>query len=223
MSATLVDRWERHEPWSGTVLLVASVALAGVAVYKTVFFHTPVEVSTVVDIGYGGFALLLTGIALLGLYPHVRDASPRTATAAVASSGLSIIFVIVVWVWLLGTTLRLGRVPVLPEEAPIWAGLALLGNFVTLSVGFVLFAVASRRTTAIPSSASTLLGVPALMWVVLIANIAINFQPQNVSIAVYVVNSITVGIIGYVVRGRGHEASSRSRAPDPATDRGEAP
>ncbi len=217
MSSLHVEWWERFEAKSGTSLLVAGVALAGVAVYKTVFFHTPVEVSTVVDIGYGGLALLLTGVALLGLYPHVRDASPRTATAAVASSVLSVIFVTVLWGWLISATLRLGRAPVMPEEVPIWAGLALLGNFITLSVAFVLFAVASRRTAAVPSSASILLVVPALMWLGLIANIAINFHPQNMSILVYVVNAITVGAIGYVIRGRGHGASSRSLATDSST------
>lgn len=203
-------------------MLGAGVALAGVAVYKAVFVFTSVEVSTVVDTGYGGLALLLTGVALLGLYPRVRDVSPKTAIAAAVSSGLSISFVIVVWGWLVGTTLQLGRVPVIPDEAPVWAAVALLGNFITLSAGFILFAVASRRTATIPRSASGLLILPALMWLGLIVNIAINLIP-NMSIPVYVVNAITVGAIGYIIRGRENGARSQVRATEASTDHGEAP
>lgn len=216
MSSTGTERWERFDAWSGIVMLVAGVALAGVAVYKAVFVFTSVEVSTVVDTGYGGLALLLTGVALLGLYPRVRDVSPKTATAAAVSSGLSISFVIAVWGWLIGTTLQLGRVPVIPEEAPVWAAVALLGNFITLSAGFILFAVASRRTAAVPRSASGLLIVPAFMWLGLIANIGINLIP-NMSIPVYVVNAITVGAVGYIIRGQGNRASTKIRTTEPST------
>lgn len=223
MSSTDRGRWERYGARSGTAMLVAAAALVGVAVYKAVFFHTPVEVSTVVDIGYGGLALVLTGVAVLTLYPRVRDGSPRTATAAAASSVLSIGFVVVIWGWLLTTTVRLGRVPAIPEEAPVWAAAALLGNFVTLSLGFLLFAAAGRRTAAVPSTASALLVVPALVWLGLIANIAIGFEPQNMSILAYVVNSITVAGIGYVIRGQRQGAGTRGRTADPSAGKGRAP
>lgn len=222
MSSISGSWWERFDALSGVLWLVAGVALAGVAVYKTVFVFTPVEVSTVVDTGYGGLALLLTGVALLGLYPRVRDGSPKTATAAGVSSGLSIGFVIVVWGWLVGTTLQLGRVPTIPEEAPVWAGVALLGNFITLSVGFLLFAVASRRSATIPRRASLLLIVPALMWLGLIANIAVSVVP-NMSIPVYMVNAITVAAVGYLVHGRERRASGRTQAAEPSTGQSEAP
>lgn len=211
MLSTYTERLERFDAWCGIVMLVAGVALAGVAVYKAVFVFTSVEVSTIVDIGYGGLALLLTGVALLGLYPRVRDGAPKTATAAAVSSGLSICFVLVVWGWLIGTTLQLGRVPVIPEEAPVWTAVALLGNFITLSAGFILLAVASRQTAALPRSASGLLLVPALMWLGLIANIAVSLIP-NMSILVYVVNAIAVVGIGYIIRGRGQGTTSRVRA-----------
>jgi hypothetical protein len=222
MSSTRTEQLERFDAWGGIVMLVAGVALAGVAVYKTVFAFTSVEVSTIVDIGYGGLALVLTGVALLGLYPRVRDVSPKTAAIATVSSGLSVSFVIAVWGWLFGTTLQLGRVPVIPEEAPVWTVLALLGNFITLSAGFILFAVASRRTAAIPRSASRLLILPAFMWLGLIANIAINLIP-NMSILVYVVNGITVGAIGYIIRGQENRTSSQVHATETPTSQGEAP
>lgn len=217
MSSLHTDRWERFGAWSGVALLVAGVALAGVAVYKTVFFLTPVEVSTVVDTGYGGLALVLTAVALVALYPRVRDGAPKTATAAAVSSGLSIGFVVVMWGWLIGTTLQLGRVPVIPGEAPVWAALAILGNFVTLSLGFLLFAVASRRAAAIPSPVSVLLVVPALMWLGLIANIAVDLVP-NMSILVYVANAIAVGTAGHIIRGRG-ERTEQSEARSGTIDR----
>lgn len=217
-----MDRWERLDDHCEIALLVAGVALAGVAVYKAVFFLTPVDVSTVVDTGYGGLALVLTAVALLSLYPRVRNGAPKTATAAALVSGLSIGFVIVVWGWLIGTTIQLGRVPVIPEEAPIWTAVALLGNFVTLSLGFILFAVASRRTGSIPRSASGLLLVPALMWLGLIANIAITLIP-NMSILVYVVNAVAVGGVGYLLRARGHGAGTRVRTTESSTSQREAP
>lgn len=220
MSSTHTDQWKRLDARSDIALLIAGVALAGVAVYKAVFFLTSVEVSTVLDTGYGGLALVLTGVALLGLYPRVREGAPKLATAAAVSSGLSICFVIVVWGWLIGTTLQLGRVPVIPEEAPVWTAVALLGNFITLSVGFILLAVASRRTAVIPRLASGLLVVPALMWLGLIANIAVNIIP-NMSILVYVVNAIAVGGIGYIIRGRGQETTSTVRSTESSTGQGE--
>lgn len=222
MSPTHTDRWERLGDQSEIALLVAGVALAGVAVYKVVFFLTPVDVSTVVDTGYGGLALLLTGVALLTLYSRVRDGAPKTATAAALSSGLSICFVIAVWGWFVVTTLQLGRVPVVPEEAPIWTAVALLGNFITLSVGFVLVAIASRRTTEIPRSASGLMIVPALMWLGLIANIPIGLVP-NMSILVYVVNAVTVVGIGYLVRGQAHGARAQVRSTESSAGQREAP
>lgn len=222
MSSPHTNQSDRFGVRSEIALLVAGVALAGVAVYKTVFFLTPVEVSTVVDTGYGGLALLLTGVALLGLYPRVRDGAPKTATAAAASSGLSICFVIAVWGWLIGTTLQLGRVPTIPAEAPVWAGAALLGNFITLSVGFILFAVASRRTAALPRLADVLLIVPALMWLGLIANIAVNLIP-NMSILVYVVNAVAVGGVGYIIRTRGQGTTNRIRTTESSSRQGKAP
>jgi len=219
MVPTPANRWKRLDARSGVLFLVAGVALAGVAVYKTVFVFTSVEVSTVVDTGHGGLALLLTAVALLGLYPRLREVSPKATAAAAASSGLSIGFVIVVWGWLVGTTLQLGRVPVIPEEAPAWAAVALLGNFITLSIGFLLFAVASRRTAAVPHSASLLLIVPPLMWVGLIVNIAVGLVP-NMSIPVYTVNAFAVGAVGYAVRGQELGAGSRSHTTDPSTEQG---
>lgn len=220
MSPTRTDRWGRLDARSEMALSVAGVALAGVAVYKAVFVLTPVEVSTVVDTGYGGLALLLTGVALLGLYPRVREGAPKLATAAAASSVVSICFVIVVWGWLVGTTLRLGRVPAIPEEAPVWTAVALLGNFITLSGGFLLLAVASRRTAAIPRLVSGLLLVPALMWVGLIANVAVDLIP-NMSILVYMVNAIAVAGIGYTIRSRGQGTTSRVPASESSTGKGE--
>lgn len=222
MSSSHTGRWERLDNRCEIAMLVAGVALAGVAVYKAVFFLTPVEVSTVVDTGYGGLALVLTAVALLTLYPRVWDGAPKTATTAALSSGLSIGFVIVVWGWLIGTTIQLGRVPIIPEEAPIWTAVALLGNFITLSLGFILFAVASHRTDSIPRSASRLLLVPALLWLGLIANIAISLIP-NMSILVYAVNAVAVGGVGYLLRARGHGASTRVRATESSTSQREAP
>lgn len=216
------DRWRLVDARAATAFLVAGVTLAGVAAYKTVFAFTPVEVSTVVDTGYGGLALVLTGLALLALYPRVRDGSPKTATAAALASCLSIGFVLVIWGWLIGTTVHLGRVPVIPEEAPIWAAAMMLGNFVTLSTAFLLIAVGSRRTDAIPDSASILSVVPALMWLGLIANVGLGLVP-NMSILVYVVNALAVGGIGYVIRARGTEATTGSPTADSSTGRGEVP
>lgn len=210
--------WERLDARSDSALLVGGVALAGVAVYKAVFVFTSVEVSTVVDTGYGGLALILTALAVLGLYPRLREESPKTATAGAVSSGLSVVFVIVMWGWLVSATIQLGRVPVIPDDAPAWAALALLGNFITLSAAFVLFAVASLRTATIPRPASGLLVVPALMWLGLIANIALSVIP-NMSILVYVVNAIAVGAVGYLLRRQGEGTSRRVPASEPATGR----
>lgn len=182
--------------------LVAGVLLAGVAVYKGVGDFSTMSVPAAVDTLYGGLSLMAPVVGLVGLASRVRADSPRLATIGGILATISILFVIAVWVWFVGVTVALGRFPLIPDESPVWTAAALVLNFLTLSSGFVLLAVASFRSQSIPSTVALLLVVPGLMWTSLIVNVAVGAIP-NYDFYVYVVIGASVTAIGYLLRDRG--------------------
>lgn len=204
--------WRALNRWNGQAFLAAAVLLAGVALYKGIGDFTSMTVPSAVDTGYGGLALLAPVVALLGLYPRLRESSPRVSTAALGSSVLSAVAVFIIWLWFFGTTLQLGRFPMIPEEAPVWAAAALALNFLTLSVGFLLFGVASVRSISVSKSVGLLLLIPGIMWIGLIVNIGVRAIP-NMDLYVYIVNSVAVLAVGYLIWTEG-QSTGRTDAVD---------
>lgn len=204
--------WSRLEQHSHWAVLVAGLLLVGVAVYKGIGDFTSLTVPSVVDTGYGGIALLSPIVGLLGLYPRASDAAPRTAKIGVVSAALAVPFVLAIWVEFFGTALELGRFPRVPEESPAWAVLALVVVFVTLSVGFILMGIASRRSTSIPKPVGLLLMVPGLLWISLLVNVFTLGIP-NYDFYTYVLIGATVLTIGLRLRsGRDSAAGVGTRS-----------
>jgi vacuolar-type H+-ATPase subunit I/STV1 len=214
MTSTGRIPWKALSEWNGQAFLAAAVLLAGVALYKGIGDFTSMTVPSAVDTGYGGLALLAPVVALLGLYPRIRESAPRLSGAAAVSSVLSAVAVFVIWAWFFGTTLQLGRFPMIPEEAPVWAAAALALNFLTLSVGFLLFGIASVRSSNVPKSVGLLLLIPGIMWIGLIVNIGVRAIP-NMDFYVYIVNAVAVLAVGYLI-WTGGQSTGRSDAVDDA-------
>lgn len=154
--------WDRLEAWNGQLFLLAGVLLAGVALYKGIGAFTGMAVPSAVDTLYRGLGLLAPVIALLGLYPALHETVPRLSKAGILSAVASAGFVLIMWGWFIGTTLQLGRFPRIPEEAPLWAALALVLNFLTISIGFILIGASTTRAEAVPKPGNLLLFVPGV-------------------------------------------------------------
>lgn len=187
---------ETHTDWA---LLGAGVLLAGVAVYKGVGDFTSMTVPSVVDTGYGGLALLSPILGLLGIYSRVRAAAPRTATIGVMNATLPVVFVLAVWMEFFGSALALGRFPRVPEEVPAWGAIALVLTFLTLSLGFILLGIASRRSHQVPKPVGLLLLVPGLLWISLIVNV-FTIQIPHYDFYTYILLAATLLTIGYQIR-----------------------
>lgn len=222
MPSTRTSRLAALESRTGSLFLVAGFLLAGVALYKGVAVVTGGQPSALVDIGYGGLALLFPIVALLSLYPRLRADGSRLAALGLGSAIVSGLFVIAIWGWLAGAILDLGRVPEIPGEAPVWTAAALLGNFITLSLGFILTGGAVRRVDSIPSSVGLLLAIPGLMWLALILNIVLQVVP-NFDLVVYVVNAVAVLATGTVLRGSENQASATNELREPAARGSDSP
>jgi hypothetical protein len=72
--------------------------------------------------------------------------------------------------WLAGATLTSAGYPAIPEAAPAWTVGALIIVFASLALGFLLFGAASLRSDALPQSVGSLLVIPGLAWLGLIAS-----------------------------------------------------
>lgn len=195
---TDTTRWDRLEQQNATAFLIAGALLAGVAVYKGIGAFTSTSVPMEVAIIVGGLALIAPVVGLLGLYPRLREVAPRLSVIGIVSAVVAAGIVFAVLVWFFGTTLQLGRFPVW-TEAPVWTAAALAVVFLTLSLGFLLFGVASLWTTALSRPVSLLLVVPAVMWLGLLANVFVR-AIANFDFFVYVVISAAVLAIGYRLR-----------------------
>lgn len=193
------SRWDRLSQHSHRALLVAGFLLAGVAVYKGIGDFTAMSVPSVVDTGYGGLALLSPIVGLLGLYSRVKDAAPRVAKTGIASLGLSVPFVLAIWVEFFGSALYLGRFPRVPEESPAWGVLALVVVFLALSFGFILLGIATQRSPSIPKPVGLLLVVPGLLWISLLVNV-FTIRIPNYDFYTYVLIGATVLTIAYRMR-----------------------
>jgi hypothetical protein len=204
--------WDRLEALNGQLFLLAGVLLAGVALYKGVGAFTSTSVPPAVDTLYGGLGLLAPVVALYGLFPALRESASRLSLVGLVSATLSALFVFVMWGWFLGTTFQLGRFPQIPEEAPIWAALALIGNFLTISIAFLLLGIGSLRANSLPVPGGVLLLIPGLMWLALLLNIPLRIVPE-LDFFVYVINAVSVFAVGYLLVSRDQPVGG-TQAPD---------
>lgn len=162
------------ESWNPTAFLAAGVMAVSYAVLKGLKAYAGLEVITVFDVLWGGFVLLVPVIALLGLYPRLREAAPRLSLTAVAVTVIAGIGIVAIQLQLVITTLSVEGYPEIPGDSPTWTAVALFAIFVTLALGFLLSGVAARRSDAVSQTVAGLLVVPFLGWFgLIVANIVL--------------------------------------------------
>lgn len=201
-TASEAGRWESLERWNPTVFLVAGILLLGYAIIQGIHSFTGVTVPSAFSTAYGGIALLVPVFGLLGLYPRLRDHTPRLSLAGAVVTVLSGLLTLVLLLQVVVTTLRMGRLPEIPADTPVWAGAALLLGFLLLAVSFLLFGLASLRTSVISRAVAFLLLVPTAGWLGLIVANATAIVPTGTYLAVpaYTPIGIAVLSIGYLLK-----------------------
>lgn len=205
-SANLLELLEHQAP---TAFLLAGGALLGSTTLKGIGWFTGIAAPRILIAVLALFGLTAAFLGLAGLYPSLRDRTPRlarTALAVVAVAGIAVVGV-VGWVIV---TMLVGMFPWLSAPASPPAAL-FLSLVATIGLGAILFGVTCVRAAA-PSRAvgGFLLGF-AGTWVALIA---VDFAlgpavPNWLYLLIYGGQPVALLSTGYVLRTRavsaGHE------------------
>lgn len=196
-----------------TVLVLAGVVLLGYAASKALYTFTAVTAVGAFDVTFGGIGLLVTTLGMFGLYSRLSDAAPRMSLAGLATAVVAAVGNIALLGWLAFATLTRAGYPAIPEEAPAWTVLALIGVFVTMALGFLLFGAASLRAAVFSRTVGWLLVVPGLGWAALIVgNIALT--PGQYLGLVYVPISLALLGVGYLLPAEGVATGRSEPTPD---------
>lgn len=209
-----ISRWDTLEQWSPTAFLVAGVLLFGYAVLSGIEMATEITFQTAFKVGYGQIAVFVPVVGLLGLYPRLNDRTPRLSLAGLVATLVAGVGIVVLVVWLVGTTLMMEGYPAIPEDAPAWTAVALILVFLTLAIGFLLFGIASLRTSVFSRTIGLLLLVPTVMWIGLIVGNVVAPSGPYLSVFAYTPMSVALVAIGYLLRTDGMPAGRAEPAPD---------
>lgn len=192
--------WDSLESWTPSAFFVGGIVLLGYAALKSALLLTGGVVPDVVQTTIGHFGLLIPTLALLGLYPRLRDAAPRLSLAGVASSAVSGALNVILLVVLLQITLTMEGYPAIPEDTPLWGTLVLFLGLLTIMLGFFLMGIATLRTDVVSRSVSYLLLVPAVMWAALFVMHATGVDGTVIGVVVYTPIGVSLLTIGYHLR-----------------------
>lgn len=206
--------WSSLESWSPAAFLVGGIVLLGYAALKSALLLTGITVPDIVPTTIGHFGLLVPVVALLGLYPRMREAAPRLSLAGVTSSavsgGLNIILLLV----LVQITLTMQGYPAIPEETPLWGTVVLFLGLLTIMLGFLLTGIASLRTD-VSRVTSSLLLLPPVMWTALFVMHAMEINGTVIGIVVYTPIGASLLTIGLRLWRTTVASDQRQRSTDP--------
>lgn len=215
MGVTSRIPWNSLGSWSPLSFLVGGIVLLGYAALKTALLLAGIGVSDVVQTTIGHFGLLIAAIALLGFYPRLRDAAPRLSLAGVWLSAVSGVLNIILVLVLVQITLTTEGYPAIPEETPLWGSLFLLLGLLTIMLGFFLMGSAGLRSDTVPRLTSTLLLLPAVMWVALFVMHAMGVNGALIGIIVYTPTGASILTIGYRLRRTSVLSDQMQQSTDP--------
>lgn len=200
--------WGWLESRTPTIFLVVGAWFVGYAGLKTIRLMTEIVVPDVVSVTAGHLGLLVVAVGLLGLYPRVRSAAPRSARAGVVASVLSGVCSVVLLVAVLHLTLSMGSLPAIPEDtaqgflSPFVGAMLLVVSLLTILLGFFLFGFASLRTDAVSEQIGYLLLIPSIMWTMLFVMHATGVNGTLIGVIVYPPIAASVLTIGYRLRAQ---------------------
>lgn len=211
-----MSAWESLESWNASLFLFAGIMAGSYAVLKGLKAYAGLEVVTVFDILWGSFVLLVPILALLGLYPRLRQGAPRLSIAGLAMTVLAGLAVLAIQVQLIVTTLSVEGYPQIPGDGPAWPVFALLLTFITLALGFLFAGVAAWRTGTVSRTVAGLLVVPCLGWIgLIVANIVLP-SGDYLGLFAYAPIGVALFIVGYELRTDGASPTSSEARPDSA-------
>lgn len=143
--------------------------------------------------------LLASLVGVVGLYPSVSDRAPRLALAGVASATVAGTMLVVLLGWTLGATL-LPPVSGLVVGPP--PGVVFVSLPVTMTLGSVLFGVASLRSGVPSRTVGGLLLAFATPWIVVLAATPVYGAafPRWLTLAVYGPLPVVMLATGYAIR-----------------------
>lgn len=202
--------WDSLEDYSSTLFIAAGVVLivyVGLLGYQafidsTMNFHDN-EASVV---GPAGFCL--GAIGLLGLYPAVRDRSPKVAGAGAVVAALGAVgwFVIA----------ASGLADLAGIEAPAWLQAVGFAAFLEMLVGFPLLGIASLRTDAHSRLLGLLLMAPAIIFGAMIASGALTGGSGMGAVIISSGLTMVHLGVGYLLRAGGAPADHAEPAAETA-------
>lgn len=209
MSINNRGRWEPFGEYSSTLFFGAGMLmLAAIAISlfrNTAWFSSPRWLHNLL----GPLGVVLTAYGLVVFYPRIADASPRLARAGVV---VSMVAAGAISVAISGASVAAVLTDTTITDPPGWVPILYFSTIVLLSLGFLLYGVASLRTRVPSRSVGLTMLAPAVMLFALFVGEAMlglyAYLPRIVSIA-------TPGFLlflGYTVRA-GSAETDRVESP----------
>ena len=202
------------EKWNAKMFGFAGVMSFSYALLKGLKAYADLGVITAIDVMWGGLVLLAPVIALLGLYPRLREAAPRSAVATGVVTVIAGLTIVAIQLQLIITTLTMAGYPEIPGDVPTWPVFATFLVFVTLALGFLVSGFTARRTDAVPQPVTRLLVIPSLGWIGLIVGPALLPSGDYLGLVVYLPISGALVAIGYYLGADGEPAGRAQPAAD---------
>lgn len=138
-------------------------------------------------------------VGLVGMYPTMKEQSPRLALVGVISAGFSLVFLLVFPFALTGVAIPLGaRTARLPEIGIVGGAVSVVAFAVLDSLAAVLFGYGVLRTEVLSKQVGYLLSAYAIPWIVLLSHGFLNTPfPPNWAFSLVV--ALFPLAIGYVL------------------------
>lgn len=206
--------WDALETWNTRAFLVAGILAFCYGVLKGLKAYGGLEVVTAYDVIYGGFVLFVPVLALLGLYPRVREASPWSSIGAVVLSVIAGIGTVAITLQVVYMTVTMAGYPEIPGDGPAWPVVVLGLVFISIALAFLLSGFAAMRSEAVSGTVAGLLLVPFLSWFgLIVANVVL---PSGDYLGMYAYAPIGVALLGiaYLQRSSAVGTDSADAASD---------
>lgn len=200
--------WELLEKRSPTAFLAAGVLFFGFVVASVISGFTDIGGSWVLiaEGGTGILGLVVAIVAVVGLYPKLRDRAPYMSLGAVLAFVASVAGLIIAVGWRINA-------PSVPMALTLLFSLSVL----LIALGFLLFAVACLRTQTPSRTVGSLLLVPVVMWIWHYAAFAMFGSNYLLTVIDYVVITTAFLAIGYHLRTMDQSTEQNERTPETTT------
>lgn len=202
--------WESLEKHSSTLFLGAGVLFVFAAANNAVVFSAPEYDPSTVSGPLLLVGLLAALLGMMGTYPRLREPVPRLARAGVVVASVTVLAVLVLLLWGIGTQLD-----VLPDLSDAVAIASLLLMILT----FALFGVSVLRTDVVDRAVGVLLlaEAVALVAVFAIPVLVVQGEPSDSwTVGIEAVQALLLLGVGYVLRRDGSGIEHAESAPDTA-------